>query len=83
MDPLRNNNPVIVRNIAKTVMYDAAGNELAVIDGYLDIGINDTMKDLIVNCVGAIIFSFFGYFYVANRDKYKFTTHFVPQKARQ
>jgi len=81
LDPLQNNNAVIVRDIAKTVMYDAAGSELAVIDGgYLDIGINDTMKDLMVNCVGAVIFSFFGYFYVANRDKYKFTTHFVPQK---
>lgn len=29
---------------------------------YLDIGIIDTMKDLLVNLVGAIVFSFIGYF---------------------
>lgn len=31
--------------------------------GYIDIGLIDTMKDLLVNFVGALTFSFFGYFY--------------------
>ena len=29
--------------------------------GYLDIGLIDTMKDLIVNAIGAIVFSVIGY----------------------
>ena len=38
-------------------------------NGYLDIGINDTMKDLFVNFLGAIIFSIFGYFYLLNNKQ--------------
>ncbi len=30
--------------------------------GYLDIGLIDTMKDLQVNCIGAIAFSIIGFF---------------------
>ncbi len=33
------------------------------IDGYLDIGLIDTMKDLFVNFIGAVTFSVFGFFY--------------------
>ena len=32
--------------------------------GYLDIGLLDTMEDLLVNFIGAAVFSFVGYFYV-------------------
>jgi len=38
--------------------------------GYLDIGLIDTMVDLFVNFLGAIVFSIFGYFYLTN-DKFK------------
>ncbi len=34
------------------------------INGYLDIGLIDTMKDMFVNFIGAVVFSAFGYFYV-------------------
>lgn len=33
------------------------------ISGYLDIGLYDTMKDMFVNFIGAVVFSVFGYFY--------------------
>ena len=46
--------------------------------GYLDIGIIDTMKDLIVNFIGAVVFSIFGLLYIKNRDKYKFAAKFIP-----
>jgi len=36
---------------------------------YIDIGLLDTMKDLIVNLIGAALFSVFGYFYVKHRGK--------------
>ena len=41
--------------------------------GYIDIGLIDTMKDLIVNFIGAFVFAIFGYFYSKddNNDKIK------------
>lgn len=49
------------------------------INGHLDIGLMDTMKDLIVNFIGAVIFSIFGYNYVASKGKDKFATQFIPK----
>ena len=37
--------------------------------GYLDIGLIDTMEDLVVNFIGAVVFSVFGFLYVKNRGK--------------
>lgn len=37
--------------------------------GYIDIGLNDTMEDLIVNLVGAIAFSIMGYAYLTGKSK--------------
>jgi hypothetical protein len=70
---------IIINDINKTILYDSKGNELTIINGgYLDIGLHDTTKDLIVNFIGAVIFSVLGYFYINNRDKYKFTKNFIP-----
>lgn len=81
LDPKKSNNTVIIKDIEKTVLYDKDGKELVVIDGgYLDVGINDTMEDLFVNLIGAITFSIIGYFYIKNRDKYKFAKNFIPVK---
>ncbi len=41
--------------------------EVMNIDGYLDIGLIDTMNDLFVNFIGAFVFSFLGYFYIKYR----------------
>ena len=38
--------------------------------GYIDIGLHDTMEDLFVNFVGAVIFSIFGYLYTIGKGKY-------------
>ena len=46
--------------------------------GYLDIGIIDTMKDLLVNFVGAIVFSVIGIFYLKNRGKGKIASALIP-----
>lgn len=37
--------------------------------GYIDIGLNDTMKDLIINLIGTTVFSVMGYNYLANDGK--------------
>lgn len=87
LDETKSNQTVIIDGIKKTILYDANNNELAVIEnGYLDIGINDTMKDLFVNFIGAIVFCIFGYFYLnatTKDQKNHFITNFVPKKGRR
>lgn len=46
--------------------------------GYLDIGLQDTMKDLLVNLIGAVVFSVIGYFYVKTKGKGRVAKHFIP-----
>lgn len=75
---------VKIDNVLYTIIYsrDDSGKiiEKRVDGGYLDIGINDTMKDLYVNFIGAFCFSIFGYLYIKNRDKYKFINEFMPRR---
>ena len=70
-------------NIAVTIpdITDVAVNGKSLgLGGYLDIGIIDTMKDLLVNFVGAGIFSVIGFFYVKSHGKRQRTAAqgFVP-----
>ena len=37
------------------------------------------MKDLIVNFIGAVVFSIIGYFYIKNRGKGRFAKRFIPR----
>lgn len=65
-----------IKNITDTVVN---GKSLG-INGYLDIGLIDTMKDMIVNFVGAVVFDFAGYFYLKARGKRAgFITNFIPR----
>lgn len=81
LNPDGKNKAIIVDNINKTIIYSDSG-ETVIEGGYLDLGLNDTMKDLIVNFVGAVVFSIFGYLYVINRDKYKIAEKFIPKKSK-
>ena len=85
LEPEGKNKPVIVDDINKTVIYsskDGQTIETVINGGYLDIGIIDTMKDLLVNFIGAVIFSTIGYFYIQNRGRYKFIEQFIPKKEK-
>lgn len=82
LNPDGKNKAIVVDNINKTVIYSDSG-ETVIEGGYLDLGLNDTMKDLIVNFVGAVVFSIFGYLYVINRDKYKIAEKFMPKKVNK
>ncbi len=63
LDPTNNQNVIVVKDIVNTTITTRSG-EVTVIDGgYLDIGILDTMKDLFVNFIGAIVFCVFGFIY--------------------
>lgn len=67
--------PMLIEGI-KGTMVD--GNALGV-DGYLDIGLYDTMKDMFVNFIGAVVFSIIGYFYVKTRGRGKIAKLFIPK----
>lgn len=47
--------------------------------GYLDIGIVDTMKDLMVNFIGAVVFSVVGILYLKQRGKGRLAASLIPQ----
>ena len=89
LDPDGKNKTVVINDIEKTIIKskDESGKikETVIEGGYLDLGINDTMQDLIVNFIGAVVFSILGLLYIANRDKYKFAENFIPKmrKAKQ
>lgn len=83
LDPKKENNTVLIEGISKTVLYDKNDNKLFVIEnGYLDVGINDTMKDLFSNMIGALFFCIFGYIYLKNEKNGKIIMNFVPIKGK-
>jgi len=77
LDDTQTNKVIKIDSISKTILYNKEGKVIGEFNGYLDIGLIDTMKDLIVNFIGAFSFSVFGYLYVKNRDKYKFVNNFI------
>ena len=74
LDPTNSNIPVTIDGIISVAVN---GQELG-FDGYLDIGLYDTMKDLFVNFVGAVVFSTIGYFYIKRRGQGKLAKAFIP-----
>lgn len=77
----KKNIPVQIENIEYTKIAGIVNNEkkeITINNGYLDIGLNDTMEDLIVNFIGAVIFSIIGLLYIKGRDEYKFAENFIP-----
>jgi len=79
LDPTGGNRPVTIQGITDVIVI-ADGEEIPLgLGGYLDIGIIDTMIDLLVNFVGATIFSMIGYVYVKSRGEGKFAKRFIPQ----
>ena len=76
LDPAGHNVPYVISGISETAVN---GQELG-LGGYLDIGLIDTMQDLIVNFIGAAIFSVIGFFYVKNRGKGSVAGRFIPRR---
>ena len=74
LDPTNKNIPVTIDGITSVTVN---GQELG-FDGYLDIGLYDTMEDLFVNFIGAVVFSTIGYFYIKHRGKGKLAKAFIP-----
>ena len=79
LDPAGRNTPTVIRGITDVIVV-ANGEEISLgLGGYLDIGLLDTMKDLFVNFIGAVVFSWIGYFYVKSRGQGRFASRFIPK----
>ena len=76
LDPTKTNRVVHITGITDVILSDGTSLGLG---GYLDIGIIDTMKDLFVNLIGAVVFSIIGVFYIIGRNKGTFAKKFIPQ----
>jgi len=82
LDATKSNEVITVSDISSVNVILKDGSVVALsdygIDGYLDVGIIDTMKDLIVNMIGAFVFSVIGYFYIKTRGKGRIAKKFIP-----
>lgn len=76
LDPQGRNVPYMIDGITSTAVN---GRDLG-LGGYLDIGLIDTMQDLIVNFIGAAVFSVIGFFYVKTRGRGKVAGRFIPRR---
>ncbi len=75
LDPTNSNKVIAIKDINDVIIN---GQSLG-LGGYIDIGLIDTMKDLIVNFIGAVVFSIIGYFYVKQRGKGSVARRFIPR----
>ena len=84
LDPRHGTKAIIVSGIQDVILVLEDGTQMPLgLGGYLDVGIIDTMKDLFVNFIGAVVFSTIGYFYVKGRGKGNFATRFIPRFQRK
>ena len=79
-DPANYNQVYTIGPIKKTIILGENDATLYELDGYLDIGLNDTMQDLFVNFLGAFVFSILGYLYLKHGKKFKIVNNFIPYK---
>lgn len=81
LDSSNTNKVITIKGIDYAILYDKNDNKLVKLDDYLDIGLHDTMKDLLVNFVGAVVYSIFGFLYIINHEKYNLAGKFITKKA--
>ncbi len=66
-----------VENITQVEIKTADGMSFT-LPGYLDVGLADTVKDLVVNLWGALVFCIIGYFYLKRR-RVALAAQFIPR----
>ena len=80
LDPDHGTKAIIIRGIQDVILVLEDGTQMPLgLGGYLDVGIADTMEDLFVNFVGAVVFSAIGFIYVKTRGKSRIAPQFIPQ----
>ena len=68
-----------IKGIASTRIVLESGEVITLQGGYLDLGLIDTIEDLFVNFIGAILFCTFGYIYVKKRGNSYIAKQFIPK----
>ena len=82
LDPTLSNTPVVISGIQDVILQLENGETYALgLGGYLDIGIYDTMADLFVNFIGAVVFSVVAYFETKS-EKRPLTTALALRKRK-
>jgi len=71
LDPANSGEVIHVNDIVQTIINTKSGETTTINGGYLDVGILDTMKDLLVNLIGAVVFSTIGFFTLKNEKSSK------------
>ncbi len=80
LDPDHGTHAVVIKGIQDMILVLEDGTQVSLdLGGYLDMGIVDTMKDLFVNFIGAVVFSVIGFFYVKGRGKSRIAPRFIPR----
>ena len=83
LDETNTNIAVPVEGVKDVILVYADGSKQALgLGGYLDIGLLDTMKDLGVNFIGAVVFSVFGYLQAKSKERGGWTALFVPHRKK-
>lgn len=62
LDPTNSNISITVKGIKDVILVTDSGEQALGLGGFLDIGLYDTMEDLFVNFVGAVVFSAAAFF---------------------
>ena len=84
LNPAGHNDPNLISGITDVILVLSDGSQVNLgLGGYLDIGLMDTMKDLLVNLIGAVVFCVFGYFYVKTRGKGRLASMFIPKVVKR
>lgn len=74
LDPTNSNKSIVISGIESMSLN---GQDLG-LGGYLDIGLYDTMEDLFVNFIGAVVFSVIGYIDAKNPGRSRLASKLIP-----
>lgn len=80
LDQTKTNHVVFIDDIVDTIIVHSDGSKESLgLGGYLERGITDTMKDMTMNTLGAILYSIFVLIYLKNKgNKARFVSAFTP-----
>ena len=78
LDPTNSNIPIQVNNITDVTVN---GQSLG-LGGYLDVGLFDTMEDLFVNLIGALVFSVIGFLRSRSENAKRIAESFIPRLSK-
>ncbi len=82
LDPTNSNIPITVKDIQDVILVTGSGEVPLGLGGFLDIGLYDTMEDLFVNFIGAVVFSVVAFFECKSEKRPLTTTLALKRKKK-